>query len=56
MSDSEEDWEEIGGEEECQKCPCLFCDEVQCSGDETMTHCMEKHDVDLQRLRRSLCT
>lgn len=56
MCDSDEDWSEAEDEEEGdQKCPCPFCDEVQPSADDTLTHCSSQHTLDLLKYKLAMC-
>lgn len=52
MSGSDEEWiEEDDTLEAQQPCSCPFCSEVQSSGEESLEHCRQSHNIDLDVIR-----
>lgn len=52
MSASDEEWiEEEDTLEAQQPCPCPFCSEVQPSGEESLQHCRQTHNIDFDVIR-----
>ncbi|CAH3028738.1 unnamed protein product, partial [Porites evermanni] len=51
-SENEDDWEEMGDEEQENSTICLFCEESFRNADNIWNHCVTRHGVDILKITR----
>ena len=51
-SENEDDWEEMGDEEQENSTICLFCEECFRNADNIWSHCVTRHGVDILKITR----
>ena len=51
-SENEDDWEEMGDEEQENSTICLFCEACFRNADNVWNHCVRRHGVDILKITR----
>ena len=51
-SENEDDWEEMGDEEQENSTICLFCEKCFRNADNVWNHCVTRHGVDILKITR----
>ena len=51
-SENEDDWEEMGDEEQENSTICLFCEQCFRNADNVWNHCVTRHGVDILKITR----